>query len=322
MYDDLRNIIRSTIEARPPDAVLFSGGVDSSVIAYEVSRINPNFEAVTVGVDGLLNSDVEYSRLVAKQLNFKNHIIKIVTDEDVLKATRKAVSILKSFNPEWICSTITLLLSTEKNTEKIYSTGEGSDDLFGSFPFFDDWDETLMPLTEAIEKRLEDIKVMSRCIFEHENIKYTLPYYSENVKKAILSIPIAERVKKTQVYSSKYPLRVAYQDYLPIDAIRRPQTMAFHGSGIYHVLKKHAAQISDEEIARANQQFFVFSSKLEYYLFRIYLEIFNDFKMELVSDSENKVCIHCYSKMKKKSLICSKCNMYQIKNREVTFGES
>lgn len=37
---------------------------------------------------------------------------------------------------------------------------------------------------------------------------------------------------------TKYPLRKAYEECLPVDCITRPQTMAFTGSGIYETIFK------------------------------------------------------------------------------------
>lgn len=319
MYEHLRQEISVVIAQKRPDCVLFSGGIDSSVIAYEASLVNSDFRAITIGVEGFQNSDVEYSLATARELKLKNHAIMNVTQGIVLSTVPEAIRILHSFNPQWISSTITLLLSVGTNPAEIYATGEGSDDMFGSFPFFLSWKHPKVPLAQAIEMRLSDISVMSKRIFEAKGVPYLLPYYSENVKKAILDIPIEERIYKTPAYSSKYPLRKAYEDVLPSICLTRPQTMAFSGSGVYRTLLNEAGRISDSEFQAALTRYFPFSGKLEYYLFRHYRSIFPDERFGCVNTQTANLCVHCHMPMRIESVVCSKCYTFQLGTWEVKF---
>lgn len=317
MYDDLRKALHEAIAKTPPDTVLFSGGIDSSVIVYEAMAANPDVEAVTVGVERFHNSDVEYSAHVAKALGLKNHTVRLVTDREVVQSASKAVRLLKTFNPQWISSTVTLLLSVDAGADRVYATGEGSDDLFGSFPFFRNWDNGRMPLERAIEARLNDISIMSERIFRHEGVRYTLPYYAPAVKRAILGIPIEERTRTTERYSSKYPLRTAYEGRLPDSCLTRPQTMAFSGSGIFAALDIAASAIPDAEFAGACSDLFRFSGKLEYYLFRLYAEQFDTAEFRRGDGADP--CVHCRAEMPAGAVVCPRCNTFQIQHKEIRF---
>ena len=57
-----------------PDAVLFSGGVDSTAILYESFNINKDVVGITVGVKGSESSDIYYSKMVATELGVKHYI--------------------------------------------------------------------------------------------------------------------------------------------------------------------------------------------------------------------------------------------------------
>lgn len=316
MYSNLVNLIDNVISREPPDAVLFSGGIDSTAVLYHAQKYNHNVMGITVGVQGKETSDLVYSRRVATSLNIKEHHVFYVSPEKVKNVTEMAVRILKSFNPEWISSTTTLLLGTmyaKDHGLTSISSGEGADDLFGSFPFFLNWKESLETLDTAIKDRLREIVVMSDVIAKSMNMKYIAPFHDEKVKKAILSIPIEERMMKKDGIKTKFPLRKAYEEILPLISIKRPQTMAFSGSGIYETIRSGGDKITDEEYIDACTSILKFRNKFEYALFKIYRKYF-DFDQK-----NNSGCIHCGSDMGKNRINCKICATLQMHGKEITF---
>lgn len=220
--------------------------------------------------------------MVAKELGINNHHIFYVKPQQVKEMVETSVKILKSFNPEWISSTTTLLLGTmyaKKAGLKSISSGEGADDLLGSFPFFKNWKGDYKSLDTAIQDRLKEIVVMSDVIAKSMKMEYIAPFHDERVKQEILSIPIQERMKEEGEIKTKYPLRKSYEGILPQICITRPQTMAFTGSGIYETIKSIGNEISDEEFLTSCKDIFQFRNKFEYALFKIYNKNF-EFKQE------------------------------------------
>ena len=316
MYNNLKIKIDQAIKQNVPDSVLFSGGIDSSAVLYTAHKYNPDVMAITVGVKGKETSDIKYSKMVAKELGIKNHRIFYVEEEKVKELVETSVKILKSFNPEWISSTTTLLLGTmyaKHKGLKSISSGEGADDLLGSFPFFKNWKGDLKSLDEVIRKRLDEIVVMSDVIAKNIGIEYIAPFQNEEVKREILNIPIEERMRKEGEINSKYPLRKAYENILPKDCIIRPQTMAFTGSGIYDTIKSIGNDIDDKEYKEASKNIFKFKNKFEYALFKIYNKNF-EFKQE-----KQGGCIHCKSNMGENKINCKTCATLQIDGKELEF---
>ena len=317
MYNQIREEIEKVLKNETPESVLFSGGVDSSAILYHSHKYNPDVMAITVGVKGKESSDIEYSKLVADKLGIQNHHIYYVEPEIVKNMVETSVKILKSFNPEWISSTTTLLLGTmyaKKNGLNSISSGEGADDLLGSFPFFTNWKGTLEELDTTIRTRLNEIVIMSSEIAKNMNMKYIAPFHNEDVKQAILSIPIEERMKKEERIKTKYPLRKAYEDILPKECIVRPQTMAFTGSGIYDTIRSIQDEISPQEYVKACNSIFSFKNKFEYALFKLYTKHFS-FKQQL----DGNGCIHCGSAMNGNTINCKTCATLQIDGKELKF---
>lgn len=315
MYKKMRMIIRDTIKHNTPDCVLFSGGIDSSIVLYESEKINKDVVGITVGIKENNSEDIKYSKLVARKLGIKLLIYE-VDKAYVLSKVDEAIKILKSFNPEWISSTITLLLGIEfakKNGYKNIGSGEGADDLFGSFPFFKNYKGTKNNINKIINLRFENIPIMTSEIAKHFGVSSVTPYRENLLANYIKSIPISTRMKETSTIKTKYPLRKCYMNYLPHEAIVRPQTMAFTGSGIFEVLKESENLITDNEYEEACLKIFKFKSKLEYILFKKYI---NYFVYEKV---KTKKCVHCNSIINGKSVNCNVCQTVQFHGKELKF---
>ena len=89
-----REIAKTFVEAVkkrivPKFGILFSGGVDSSLISFVAKQLKCNFTCYTVGIEG--SDDIQWARQVAKEynFNFKYKILTIDEFENVLKDTIK-----------------------------------------------------------------------------------------------------------------------------------------------------------------------------------------------------------------------------------------
>jgi len=99
---EIAEAITNSIKKRatPKFGILFSGGVDSSLIAFVAKKLNCNFTCYTVGIEG--SDDIQWAKKVADeyQLNFKykilsldelesaiKHVVKILNDADIVKSS-------------------------------------------------------------------------------------------------------------------------------------------------------------------------------------------------------------------------------------------
>lgn len=318
MYDEIIGVLRESIRQNPPDAVLFSGGPDSSLILALAREVNPDVVPITVGIKGEQSSDVEYSKEVAKKMGVTNHEIYYVTKEQVHSVVELAVNAMKSFNPECISSATTLLLGTmyaRKKGLECIAGGEGADDLFGSFPFFKKWEGTLESLDKAITTRLGEVGIMSEVVAKMNGMTCITPFRDKKVEETILDIPIGERVKKEGKIETKYPLRMACKGILPDEAIVRPQTMAFTGSGLYDVIRSIGNDISDQEFAQAREEILKFRNKFEYALYKIYSK-----SNKIQKDENGGGCMHCGSRMGEGAICCATCNTIQMEGKAIDFA--
>jgi len=99
---ELADAIIKSVKSRavPKFGVLFSGGVDSSLIAFVCRQLKCNFTCYTVGIEG--SDDISWAQRIAKEysFNFKHKIlsldeleivvkdvVKLLNDADIVKAS-------------------------------------------------------------------------------------------------------------------------------------------------------------------------------------------------------------------------------------------
>jgi len=124
--------VRRQMVSDVPVGVFLSGGVDSSIVAYEMSRVAPNLRSLTIGFKDASNeTDLMYSREIAKKLG-TDHNESIVEPEDV-SVLRTVVT--STDEPFGITSLIPLYLNSKIASEslKVVLSGDGADELFGGY---------------------------------------------------------------------------------------------------------------------------------------------------------------------------------------------
>ncbi len=150
----IRNLLIQAVKRRlmcdAPFGVLLSGGLDSSLIASITSRIYGehvqehsndliNIKKLTsfcVGLEG--SPDLKASREVAKFLGTRHHEFTFTIQEG-LDAVPDVIYALETFNPTTIRAATGMFLMARKIKTlgiKMVLTGEGADEMFGGYLYF------------------------------------------------------------------------------------------------------------------------------------------------------------------------------------------
>ncbi len=145
--DRLNNAIINAVTSRIPNkkfGVFFSGGVDSTTIAYLCKKFKANFTCYTVAYNNA--EDLIVAQKAAKQLSFKIKVIKLELG-DVEKILKKVIKLLDlKFNYEDSYQNITNIVAAgvatvvyaavkEAKKDKIntFFTGLGSEEIFAGY---------------------------------------------------------------------------------------------------------------------------------------------------------------------------------------------
>lgn len=133
--DELRQVISDTIgQVGPSPCLYFSGGVDSSILLYELIKKVPRETLYVFTAAFCVDKDeADHARAAAAYFNITNHhFIKINLDEMLHK---DLPHILKHFPaPRWNVWPWYLAEAVKAACCETVYIGEGSDEIFGGYP--------------------------------------------------------------------------------------------------------------------------------------------------------------------------------------------
>jgi len=214
-------IIKKSIPDNP--AIAFSGGLDSSLLAF-LSK-NPTLYTLNI-ID---SQDLKWARYIAKKYNFELIEIKIDKNEliDIYKEYRKLYNPVKS----QVYAPTELLIKYIDRKEIVF--GSGSEEVFAGYDRYYKASNYLEMLRKEFYEGY-DIKVISN-IAQKYGKKAIFPFYNselfeyvmQNYSKELLKDPIRK----------KGVLRDAARGILPSEILDRPKKALQYGSGASKILK-------------------------------------------------------------------------------------
>lgn len=133
--------VEDEMVADVPMCTILSGGIDSTVITYILSQINPNIEAFVVNVypqrrtKKVVKDDLYYARLAAEEFGIELHEINVDRQdiEDVLPEAIWASETHKWTQVSPAVAQLFLSWKIRKRGYKVVFGGEGADEIFASY---------------------------------------------------------------------------------------------------------------------------------------------------------------------------------------------
>lgn len=239
MKEELKTAIVDSIVSRAGEenALLFSGGVDSTLIAKVLSDHGAKLKCYTAGFPG--SEDIGYAERVASELGLDLEIIEI---KDLEKVVKKVMHVIDMDDVVMVSVAIPLFTACGKIKEKIVFSGLGSEEIFAGYRMY----EELLPDYKKIDdlswERLERIQktdlYRDRKIAAHFGLEIALPYLDPKVIAAAMKIPAQKKISATQ---NKIILRkIAEELGVPKFIAKRRKRAAQYGSGTMKEFKKLA----------------------------------------------------------------------------------
>ena len=227
--------------------LIFSGGVDSTILATLLKNISDDISVnlYTVGVES--SEDLKYAKKVAKSLDFP--IKTTIIDETLVRESLNPVlDAIEEPNLMKIGVGMTLYLATKMASNdgiSITLAGQGADELFGGYyKYLTTFKEKGPEFTQ--KSMIHDIEYGYDVNFERDDkiatfngVDLRVPYLDEKLVNFALKIPIKYKINSDEDLLRKRILRdIAIDIGVDKEIAERPKKAAQYGSGIHKILIK------------------------------------------------------------------------------------
>lgn len=269
-----------------PVAILFSGGIDSTLIAHYTRQARPEAPGYFVG--GETAPDYRYAAEYADRTGFDLRLVPFKPDsEEVFSLIDHVVEVTESFEPNLVRGAVCSLFAAEhmhRDGFRVALCGEGADELFCGYPplevAFNQSDVDGRPIRDECLDLMHRVSLqrVDRCSMRHQ-VETREPFLDPSVVKYALNVDAEALVREVDgLPRGKAALRDLYDlypDTLP-SAIRDRTKVPFgEGAGL-DVSPQDSAwkarfneAISDSDLRDGQQQFEDFSVQSKEELFYI-----------------------------------------------------
>ncbi|MBU7029523.1 MAG: asparagine synthetase B [Theionarchaea archaeon] len=211
-------------------AVLFSGGIDSSILAALSDA--PLF---TCGLEG--SQDILFSRKAARLLK-KEYIELVISEKDVREAIPRVLSIIEDKTLMNLELGLLIYFVCKTGDKKILISGQGADELFGGYYKYEKAFNQKKDVKALMRKDLDTICYgleRDGQVAERFSTLIRYPYLDPCVVQRGLGIPVHSLFTPQR---KGFLRKVASLLFLPDEIVSRPKKALQYGSGIHKIVKK------------------------------------------------------------------------------------
>jgi asparagine synthase (glutamine-hydrolysing) len=243
----LQESIRRRIQNLKEVVVAFSGGLDSSVVAYLAHKLGVEVQLLHVSMENEKETEVAIEAAEALGLPLQVDLYK---DSDVEKTLPKVIALIEEADPVKAAIGVPFYWVAEKASEagfKVVLAGQGADELFGGYQryvleYCQNGDEKIRQtmyndIVRMHESNLErDIKITS-----FHDVELRLPFGTYDLANYALSLPLDCKIEPKADTPRKLVLRKMAQNIsLPASITEKPKKAVQYSTGITDAVKRIA----------------------------------------------------------------------------------
>jgi asparagine synthase (glutamine-hydrolysing) len=270
----LESAVHQQLMCDVPYGVLISGGLDSSVISAITQRYAPNrieegdqvaawwprLHSFAIGLEG--SPDLAMARKVAAAIGTVHHEY-VFTVQEGLDALRDVIYHIETYDVTTIRASTPMFLMARRIKAmgiKMVLSGEGADEVFGGYLYFHKAPNA-KELHEETVRKLDSLFKYD-CLRANKTmaawgIEVRVPYLDRDFLDVAMSFNPAEKMVGERKIE-KYPLRKAFEGYLPDEVLWRQKEQFSDGVGYRWIdsLKATAEErISSAQMENAKYRF-------------------------------------------------------------------
>lgn len=245
----LRDLVIEQVLASSADGLLFSGGLDTSILAGIASSHGRGLRAVMVSVAEGTGLDEPFARLIAERFGLEVETLRPPLQE-LLERMPELVLRLETFDPMELRNSIVAYVALEAAVKRglmAVLTGDAADELFAGYSFMFNMAPERLP--SYIRHLNEVMHFTSQVIGRHLGIGVDCPYLAPAVRDFALSLGHEDLVCEFEGrVVGKRILREAFSGLLPEQITWRLKTPIEHGSGSTALKQLIEQCVTDSEL--------------------------------------------------------------------------
>ncbi len=304
--------LTASVERNRADALLLSGGLDSSILA---SILRPNYSvAAGFGADA---PDLSYARQVAEKYS-RRHVEIIFDHIKMAELVEQVIQIFKTFDPIEIRNSVVALAGIEQVKNDGYSsvmTGDGGDELFAGYNYLARYYSDSERLDLELRRLWDVMHFSAKRLGQHAGIEVKTPFLDSEFASFAKSISTSEKVGNHDGKEwGKFILRRCFEPALG-DLVWRPKLAQEQGAATGNYQRYVEEMISDLTLANKariakEQDGVTIRSKEHLHYYAIFRSYFPPPKEE--DDDCELRCPECRGCMKQGGRFCSTCGAYPV----------
>jgi asparagine synthase (glutamine-hydrolysing) len=239
--------IKERVSGLSEVAAAFSGGLDSSIIAFLAKNSGVDVHLIHVSLEN--QPETEQAKKAAEKLRLPIHVY-LYNEGDVEKVLPKVLWLIEEPDPIKASIGIPFYCTAEKAAEmdfKVMLAGQGADELFGGYHRYV-YDYLKYGGEKLRETFFNDILKMHETNFERDskicnfhNVELRLPFATYQIAKFATELPVELKIKMKDNGLRKLVLRrVAENLGLPQFIAKKPKRAIQYATGVNKTLKKLA----------------------------------------------------------------------------------
>jgi asparagine synthase (glutamine-hydrolysing) len=241
----LEKSVRRRVSGTKEIAVAFSGGLDSSVVAFLASKCRANVRLIHVSLEN--RPETEEAKKAADELNLPIQVY-LFKESDVEKIVSRVVKLIEEADPIKVSIGVPFYWTAEKASEagfRVLLAGQGADELFGGYQRY--VNDYLLHGKEKVRKTMfDDVVKLHESNIERDvkicgfhDVELRLPFASYQIAKFALNLPVELKIERKADSLRKLVLRkVALDMGLPSSIVEKPKKAVQYATGINDALKK------------------------------------------------------------------------------------
>jgi asparagine synthase (glutamine-hydrolysing) len=239
--------IKRRIRNQKEVSVAFSGGLDSSLVAFLANKLGVKVKLLHVSMENQAETEEAIEASNALNLPLEVDLFK---DSDVENTLPQAVALIEESDPVKASVGLPFYWAAEKASEaglKVMLAGQGADELFGGYQryvkeYIEDGGEKVRKtmfhdVVNINESNLErDLKITS-----FHDVELRLPFASFEVSEFAMSLPLECKIEPKEDTLRKLVLRkVASNEGMPISVVSKPKKALQYSTGVNDAIRRIA----------------------------------------------------------------------------------